>query len=290
MTFNPYNSSQGVPGAPPPPPTLDSMQGHTSPTVVRVRRAPRASAVTVLSVLLGLSLAINLVSFFAIADLRKTVVEEVVAPNYEAPVFEGTLSPLEQDEPVDRDSTEKLSISEVYESVIDSVVTIFCGDWSGTGFAFAITPPSGSETIIVTNHHVVENCLGPGDVVGLLEIGGDYSEGYVLSHHEHRDLALIATSVRLEPLFPSTGAAIGDQVIAIGSPSGLEGTLTQGIVSAIRDGVYQTDAAINPGNSGGPLLDLYGRVVGVNTAILEDAVGLGFSVGIDSLCEQLMSC
>lgn len=290
MTFDPYSSSPGVPGVPPPPPQVNTMEGYGPPPVVRVRRAPRVSAVTVLSVLLGLSLVVNLVSFFVIADLRNAVVDEVAAPSPESPVFEGTLSPLEGDAAGVPDVTEKMSISDVYESVIDSVVTVFCGDWSGTGFAFAIEPPAGSQTIIVTNHHVVEDCLRPGDTVGLLEIDGDFSEGYVWSHHERRDLALIATSLRLEPLFPSDGAAIGDQVIAIGSPSGLEGTLTQGIVSAIRDGVYQTDAAINPGNSGGPLLDLYGRVVGVNTAILEDAVGLGFAVGIDSLCERLMSC
>lgn len=289
MTFDPYNSGPGVPGVPPPPP-VNTMEVYGPPPIVRVRRVSRISAVTVLSVLLGLSFVVNLVSFFVIADLRNEAVEEVAAPTPESPVFEGTLSPLQESEEVTPEVTEKMSISDVYESVIDSVVTVFCGDWSGTGFAFAIEPPAGSQTIIVTNHHVVEDCLRPGDTVGLLEIDGDYFEGYVWSHHERRDLALIATSLRLEPLFPSDGAGIGDQVIAIGSPSGLEGTLTQGIVSAIRDGVYQTDAAINPGNSGGPLLDLYGRVVGVNTAILEGSVGLGFAVGIDSLCERLMSC
>ncbi len=288
MTFDPYAQRSGGPGIPPPPPP-PMPGGYNTPPIVRVRPARRFPVVTVLSVVLGLSVMVNLVAFFVIADLRTNQAESPSAPS-EPPVFEGTLSPLTPDDDFEPDDAEKLSISEVYESVIDSVVTVFCGEWSGTGFAFAISPPSGSETVIVTNHHVVEDCLRAGDTVGLLEINGTATEGYVLSHHEARDLALIATTARLEPLYPATGAAIGDQVVAIGSPGGLEGTLTQGIVSAIRDGVYQTDAAINFGNSGGPLLDLYGRVVAVNTAIASDAVGIGFSVGIDLLCERLMTC
>ena len=286
MTFDPFRSNPAVPGAPPPPP---QNSGQDYVPEVRVRKARKFSTVALLSVFLGVSLVINMVSFFVIADLRSAS-EVSVAPASEAPVFEGTLSPLEIEDDFETGTEEPMSISAVYESAINSVVTIFCGDWSGTGFAFAIAAPSGSQTIVVTNHHVVEDCLDQGDTVGLLEINGSYSEGYVWSHHESRDLALVATNVRLTPLSPSGGAAVGDQVVAIGSPGGLEGTLTQGIVSAIRDGVYQTDAAINLGNSGGPLLDLYGRVVAVNTAIGRDSVGIGFAVGIDLLCERLMSC
>lgn len=286
MTFDPFRSGPAVPGTPPPAPNYS---GYDYVPDIRVRKARKIPTVAVLSAFLGLSLLINVVSFFVIADLR-TSSEAPEAPAAEAPAFEGTLSPLDIENEFETGEEEKKSISEVYESAINSVVTIFCGDWSGTGFAFAIAAPSGSQTIVVTNHHVVEDCLGSGDTVDLLEINGSYSEGYVWSHHESRDLALVATNVRLAPLYPSSGAAVGDQVVAIGSPGGLEGTLTQGIVSAIRDGVYQTDAAINFGNSGGPLLDLYGRVVAVNTAIDRDSVGIGFAVGIDLLCERLMSC
>jgi S1-C subfamily serine protease len=286
MVFDPGSPRPGASNSWPPPPTG---VGYDNPPIVRVRRARRFPVVTILSLALGLSLMVNLVALFVVEDLRNNQAEATSEPS-QPPVFEGTLSPLVPDDDGGGVDGDKLSISEVYESVIDSVVTVFCGPWSGTGFAFAITPPSGAETIIVTNHHVVDECLRPGDTVGLLEINGTTTEGYVLSHHEDRDLALIATTARLAPLYPSDGAAIGDQVVAIGSPGGLEGTLTQGIVSAIRDGVYQTDAAINFGNSGGPLLDLYGRVVAVNTAIASDAVGIGFSVGIDLLCERLMSC
>lgn len=294
MTFDPYSSRAGVPGAPPPPP------GPVAPTPewgmapqVRVRRRQKMSALTLLSVALGLSLVVNLVAFVVIADLRNSPTSvsdvQVEGPATPSPNSE-TLSPLSPAEREGPAELERLTTSDVYAQTIGSVVTVFCGQWSGTGFAFEITPPSGSQTIIVTNHHVVEDCLRPGNTVDLLELNGNYSEGHVWSHHEQRDLALIATTLRLEPLSASDGAAIGDQVVAIGSPGGLEGTLTQGIISAIRDGVYQTDAAINFGNSGGPLLDLYGRVVAVNTAIDADSVGIGFAVGIDLLCERLMSC
>jgi len=294
MTFEPHSSRPGVPGVPPPPPGPPApVPGYDMPPQVRVRRRPKASAVMFLSLALGLSLVVNLVAFVVIADLRNspTTVSESQAdvPAEPSPGAENPnpLRPAEQDQPAE---LEKLTTSEVYAQTIDSVVTVFCGQWSGTGFAYAITPPSGSQTVIVTNHHVVEDCLRPGDTVGLLELNGNYSEGFVWSHDDQRDLALIATSIRLEPLLGSDGAAIGDQVVAIGSPGGLEGTLTQGIVSAIRDGVYQTDAAINFGNSGGPLLDLYGRVVAVNTAIDAESVGIGFAVGIKLLCERLMTC
>ncbi len=116
------------------------------------------------------------------------------------------------------------------------------------------------------------------------------------------DLAVIAVDVsadRLEPLSlgSSAGLEVGDGVIAIGSPFGLEGTVTTGIVSALGrtidapngysiTGGIQTDAAINPGNSGGPLLDASGNVIGVNVQIASESGGndgVGFAIPVDTV-------
>jgi S1-C subfamily serine protease len=244
---------------------------------------------------LSLSLIINVVAFAVIADLRNQL-DGVSLVAGESMVPEAELSPLETPEPESSVvSEEPLSVSEVYESVIDSVVTIYCGRASGTGFAFAITPPAGMGSVIVTNHHVVEECVTSRSPVTLQEISGDLSNASIIGVHQEHDLALIATELPLSPLYPATGPQIGDQVLAIGSPGGpdgqpLEGTLTQGIISGIRDGVYQTDAAINPGNSGGPLLDLGGDVVGVNTAYWAEDSRIGFAMDVELLCERLMKC
>jgi S1-C subfamily serine protease len=126
-----------------------------------------------------------------------------------------------------------------------------------------------------------------------------------------KDVAVLQVDVsghRAEPIVLGTSAdlRVGQKVLAIGNPFGLDHTLTTGIVSAIGrelegfggriiDGVIQTDAAINPGNSGGPLLDSAGRVIGMNTAIYSQSGasnGIGFAVPIDTIARvvrQLIS-
>ena len=162
----------------------------------------------------------------------------------------------------------------------------------GQGSGFII---NGREGLIVTNNHVVENADRirvtltdkrslPADVVGTDPIG---------------DVALLRVSGggRLpEVKFgDSDRLQIGQLAVAIGSPLGFENTVTMGVLSQIGrqieghvqgiplDDLIQTDAAINPGNSGGPLLDAYGRVVGMNTAIMSKAQGIGFAVAANSI-------
>ncbi len=159
------------------------------------------------------------------------------------------------------------------------------GPQRGLGSGFVIDP-SG---FVVTNAHVVE---------GAAEIEVVFDEGprlaaEVVGTDARTDLALLQVETD-EPLpalqwGESEGAAIGDWVVAIGNPFGLGGSVTAGVISArardIRAGPYdeflQTDAAINRGNSGGPLLDMNGRVIGVNTAIFSPtggSIGIGFAI------------
>ncbi len=146
------------------------------------------------------------------------------------------------------------------------------------------------EGYIITNNHVVE---GAQEIKVKLADGREF-KAKVVGRDPKTDLALIKISSFFEnlpsiPLGDSDKMRVGDWVLAIGNPFGLEETVTQGIISAtgrvIGSGPYdnflQTDAPINPGNSGGPLINLRGEVIGINTAIIQSGQGIGFSVPIN---------
>ena len=165
----------------------------------------------------------------------------------------------------------------------------------GSGFIIS------SDGYIVTNNHVVGNAE---TITVRLSDEHEYSAS-VIGSDEKTDIALIKIDsevpFRSVPLGESSSLRIGDWVMAIGNPFGLELTVTAGIVSAkgrmIGAGPYddfiQTDASINPGNSGGPLLNLAGEVVGINSAIFSQGggnIGIGFAIPIDmakSIIDQL---
>ena len=158
----------------------------------------------------------------------------------------------------------------------------------GTGSGFIIN----KEGDIITNAHVVSGA----DKVTVLLKDGRQIEGKVLGSDELTDVAVIQVKSDNLPtvsLGSSQSLQTGDWAIAIGNPLGLDNTVTAGIISAIgrksgqigvdkRVSFIQTDAAINPGNSGGPLLNQNGEVIGVNTAIIQGAQGLGFAIPIET--------
>jgi serine protease Do len=139
---------------------------------------------------------------------------------------------------------------------------------------------------IVTNNHVIENA----DQIKVKLADGKEFEAKVVGRDPKTDLALIkikgASGLQPIAMGNSDDLKVGNWVVAIGSPFGLEQTVTAGIVSAkgriIGSGPYdnfiQTDASINPGNSGGPLIDMKGEVVGINTAIIASGQGIGFAI------------
>jgi serine protease Do len=153
----------------------------------------------------------------------------------------------------------------------------------GTGFVI------DADGTIVTNNHVVDGV----DRIDVIFSDGHQSKAEIVGQDPLTDVALIRVKDHADlhplPLGDSDSVLPGDWVVAIGNPFGLDHTVTAGIVSAkgrdIGEGPYddfiQTDAAINPGNSGGPLLDLDGRVVGINTAINPQANTIGFAVPIN---------
>ncbi len=163
---------------------------------------------------------------------------------------------------------------------------------SGSGSGFVID----AEGRILTNYHVIQGGGAQIEVNFPEDHDGERYEAKVLAADELNDLALIQIQADRELPWLSLGDSdnlkVGQKVLAIGNPFGLQGTLTTGVISSLGrsiqsdDGLLedmvQTDAAINPGNSGGPLLDSSGAVIGVNTAILGPGgnIGIGFAMPI----------
>lgn len=165
----------------------------------------------------------------------------------------------------------------------------------GSGF---IVDRSG---IILTNAHVID---GADRVVVTLKDGRTF-DGTVQGEDKVTDLAVVKINGKDLPVAPlgnSDEVQVGDWAIAVGNPLGLDNTVTLGIVSTLKRSsaqvgmtdkrldFIQTDAAINPGNSGGPLLNAQGQVIGINTAIRADAMGIGFAIPINkakSIKDQL---
>jgi len=157
----------------------------------------------------------------------------------------------------------------------------------GSGF---IIDKSG---LVLTNAHVVDKA----DKVTVRLKDGRTFEGKVQGIDEVTDLAVVkinaGNDLPVAPLGSSSNVQVGDWAIAVGNPLGFDNTVTLGIVSTLKRSsaqvgisdkrldFIQTDAAINPGNSGGPLLNGQGEVIGINTAIRPDAMGIGFAIPID---------
>lgn len=162
---------------------------------------------------------------------------------------------------------------------------LFDGPRHGEGSGFIVS----ASGLAITNHHVIDGATA----ITARFADGATAPARVLGSDPHLDIALLqiegAGPWPYVPLGGSGDARVGDWVVAVGNPLGLGTTVTAGIVSGkgrvighdVYDDFLQTDAAINPGNSGGPLFDLEGRVIGVNTAIVNGANTVGFAVPAD---------
>jgi S1-C subfamily serine protease len=243
--------------------------------------------------------------FFALLTgclrFQPEMVATAVPPTATPIIIVATPTPLSPADLAPIDIEEQL-VTNLYDRVGPSVVHItaqiitmnfFFGpsasEGTGSGFVY------DEAGHIVTNYHVIE---------GAESIEVKFSDGVslpasVVGADPANDLAVLAVAGDIPDVVPlelgsSADLRVGQRAIAIGNPFGLDRTLTTGVVSALGRplqtdsdnfiyNVIQTDAAINPGNSGGPLLDSRGQVIGVNTAVRQDAEGIGFAVPVDTI-------
>lgn len=202
----------------------------------------------------------------------------------------------------------RLSLSDLYESVKNSVVmikglipsilgTTYYREVIGSGFIVNLT----GQPLVVTNFHVINKIVN-GCIVFY---NGEAYPFDVIGTDKYSDLAILKPYAPEEKLIPldvtsSSSLRVGDIVFAIGNPYGFQSTLSSGIVSQLGRAItvettggylladlIQITVPINPGNSGGPLLDMYGRVVGITTAIIEGAQNVGFAIPSDTLIREI---
>ena len=193
-------------------------------------------------------------------------------------------------------------LSKLSEQLLPSVVTIKCLAGSGTGWSADLKLSSalvsaGYQTIVITNHHVVEDCMSTKNVTIVLS-NGTSVPGKVVSWNSSSDVAGVATVTSIPSLQwigspPRQGWWVG----VLGSPLGKSNVLTTGIVSSVNNlaKTFTLTAPINPGNSGGPVFDSTGRVLGLATSknLLssgEIAEGFGNAHGVPLLCASIVIC
>jgi S1-C subfamily serine protease len=192
-------------------------------------------------------------------------------------------------------------LADIYRNVKDSVVLIMgstsAGTVQGSGFVYSFS----GRNVVVTNYHVVQGTTG-------LSVTFSNGNGYsatVLGDDPYADLAVVSVNAPANEFKPvriasSSTLSVGEQVIAIGNPYGLVGSLTTGIVSAVGRtivedsassfsiaNIIQTTTPINPGNSGGPMLNAVGDVIGVTTAVVSNSQGLAFAIPSNTILREI---
>lgn len=203
---------------------------------------------------------------------------------------------------------ENFSLSSLFEQVKESVVIvqglvrqvdffgrIYYSTVQGSGFLYDYT----ETTLIFTNNHVISDAINitvtftTGEVFPVTLLGANPDNDFAVlsingSKNDYKPLEVISSAT----------LKVGDPVIVVGTPYGLEGSMSNGIVSALNrtlttstqstiTGVIQTTAPLNPGNSGGPVMNYRGQVVGIATAIVQESQGIGFAVPSDTLLKDL---
>jgi S1-C subfamily serine protease len=214
-------------------------------------------------------------------------------PNSEPAAAIDAALPADEAAPEDNAALDAYSrtVVEVVERVGAAVVSVHIGRerrgeivTAGGGSGVIVTP----DGYLLTNQHVVQGAAR----VEITLIDGDSVEARVIAEDASTDLAVLranATGLPAAGLLANQQPRVGQLVVAIGNPFGFEATVSAGVLSAhgrtlragdgrLIEGILQHTAPLNPGNSGGPLVDARGRVVGINTAIIAAAQGIGFAV------------
>jgi S1-C subfamily serine protease len=223
-----------------------------------------------------------------VQDERNARVAQLATLQHELNALRGRDSSLTRG--VQALQTKQGNLAPLAKRVLKSVFTVFAGQELGTGF---VGWQDDSASYLITARHVVVHNFG--GYVTLQRAGGGSWQGEIMAEDAKNDLAVIRLDghpAGAAPLWqkPRTAPpAPGDSLLLVGSPYGLSGTVTKGIVSRVTPKLIQTDAAANPGNSGGPAVDQQGHVIGVLVSGIVGS-GLSFAVPIARMCEQLRHC
>ncbi|MGH9182972.1 MAG: trypsin-like peptidase domain-containing protein [Acidimicrobiales bacterium] len=185
---------------------------------------------------------------------------------------------------------EQPALPETAAAAKASVFTVTTAFGVGSGW---VAKAGDGRSLLVTNHHVVEGAVEQGQGEVMVTQDGRSLVGRVAEVSPPDDLALVAVDQELPALpIAASDPRIGDAVIVVGSPLGLDQSVVTGIVSARRGDSLQLSAPLNPGNSGGPVLNEGGEVVGVvvRKAVQEPSEGLGFAIPVATVCAVLPAC
>ncbi len=203
---------------------------------------------------------------------------------------------------------ENISLNQLFEQVKTSVVVVqglirqvnffrqvYYSQIQGSGFLYN----NSGRMVILTNNHVVSGAIN----ITVTFTNGVTFEANILGSNANTDFAVLSPTtsiIGIKPLeiISSSTVKVGDPVIVVGTPYGLAGSMSNGIVSALNrtlstststeiSNVIQTTAPLNPGNSGGPVMNYQGQVVGIATAIAEESQGIGFAIPSDTILSEL---
>jgi S1-C subfamily serine protease len=273
-----------APVTPPPPPPYNRPRA-AAPS----RRSPLAAISLVLAVLLLIVVGVQ-AAF--IADLEHKSDQADAAAKSAQAADAARLKTLEdRADKLEQKTGGNLDAAEVSASVRPSVFRVSTKYAIGTGFALG-KAPSGGGTDLITNYHVVADAYSRGEKDVSLERTDQRFPGKIVEVHPDKDLAVLHTDEEFPRLAAAAGPPkVGDPVLVIGSPLGLEDSVTTGVVSAFRtlsgEQLMQFDAAINPGNSGGPVFNAKKEVVGVATLKAQQAEGIGLAIPISVVCDTI---
>jgi S1-C subfamily serine protease len=290
---------------PPPPPEAHPHKSHR----LRKHALPAILVIVVL-----LASVLSVAAIYSIANLNQqvTALQNQVSTLKSIATTTGTVATSYTD------TTTTTSLSALYASVKNSVVTIECNitesyltPWGRTQATTSTSQGSGFVTqysglyVIITNNHVIADAS---TITVTFNDGNTYTATVKGTDTSH-DVAVLTTDAPTSEYYPltiasSSSVSVGTAVAAIGSPYGLSGTMTTGIISALdrtitvsedngstyeMTGLLQTSAPINSGNSGGPLMTYDGKVIGITTAVVSSSDGLGFAVSSDTIVQVLQS-
>jgi S1-C subfamily serine protease len=241
-----------------------------------------------------------LVTFYITFQEMTNLTDEVATLQSQVSQITGSQNVTNQNITIYQNAT---SLADIYAGVRESVVlvqgTTSDGSVQASGFVYEFS----NRMIVITNYHVVHDTSS----LSVTFSNGNGYEATTLGTDPYADLAVLslvdAPNNEFKPveIVSSSELRVGEQVIAIGNPYGLVGSLTTGVVSALGRtlteedfadrysiaNIIQTSTPINPGNSGGPLLNSVGKVVGITTAIVSESQGLGFAVPSNTILREI---